>query len=129
MDNLSKQQKVDDLIDHFWKNGFLTLSRRFGTYLPEPKQIGTYQVDAIGKQKKKYAIGIILTEEDLDNPKIFSKLDFLATRNTKYSHKRITLFIGVAKNFINKANLIVSNLSEEAQKNIKLVGISEDRLP
>ena len=49
-----RQRKVDDLVSHFWKNGYLTLSRRFGKYLPEPSKIGDYEVDAIGKLKKNF---------------------------------------------------------------------------
>ena len=121
------QHRVDDLIKYFWKYGYLTISRKYGTYLPEPKRVGDYQVDAIGKQKKKYAIGIILLPDELDDPKIFAKLDFLATRNTKYSNRRVTLFLGVSSNLLNKAKLIISELSEEARKNIKLVGIPNEK--
>jgi hypothetical protein len=121
MPQLTKQEKVDDLISYFWKNGYLTLSRKFGTYLPEPNNIGQYPVDAVGRLKKKYAIGIILTEDELDDPKIYSKLEFLATRQTKYSQRRITLFIGVPKNLVNKAKLVVNSLSEAAKKSIKIV--------
>ncbi len=121
-----RQRKVDDLVNHFWRNGYLTLSRKFGTYLPEPKSVGGYEVDAIGKLKKKYAIGVTLTEEDLDNPKIYSKLEFLATRHTKYSNRKVTLFVGVPKHLFNKVKMCVSNLSENAQKNIKVVAISSE---
>ena len=121
MPHLTKQEKVDDLISYFWKNGYLTLSRKFGTYLPEPNNIGQYPVDAVGRLKKKYAIGIILNEEELDDPKIYSKLEFLATRQTKYSQRRITLFVGVPRFLVNKAKLVVSSLSEAAKKSIKIV--------
>ena len=127
MHNTNLQHRVDDLIKYFWKYGYLTISRKYGTYLPEPKQVGNYQIDAIGKQKKKYAIGIILLPDELDNPSIFAKLDFLATRNTKYSNRRVTLFLGIPDNLINKAKLIISELSDEARKNIKLVGIPDDK--
>jgi hypothetical protein len=105
-----RQRKVDDLVDHFWKNGYLTLSRRFGTYLPEPSNVGMYEVDAIGKLKKKYAIGVTLSEEELNAPKIYSKLEYLATRHTKYTNKNVTLFVGVPKLLFNKVKLCVSNL-------------------
>lgn len=47
-----RQRSVDDLISHFWKNGYLTLSRKFGTYLPTPSNVGKYEVDAIGNLKR-----------------------------------------------------------------------------
>jgi len=121
-----RQRNVDDLINHFWKNGYLTLSRRYGKYLPEPSKIGKYDVDAIGRLKKKYAIGVILTEEDLEDSKIYSKLEYLATRHTKFSNKKVKLFVGVPKELFNKVKLFVGDLSEDAQKNIKLVAIGDD---
>lgn len=121
-----RQRKVDDLVSHFWRNGYLTLSRKFGKYLPEPSNVGDYEVDAIGKLKKKYAIGVTLSEEELDDPKVYSKLEFLATRHTKYSNRRVTLFVGVPKHLFNKVKMCVSNLSTDAQKNIKVVAIASD---
>lgn len=121
-----RQSTVDELINHFWKNGYLTLSRKFGKYLPEPSNVGKYEVDAIGKLKKKYAIGLILTEEELDDPKVYSKLEFLATRHTKFSNKRVTLFVGVPKILFNKVKLCISNLSAVAKKNIKVVPIESE---
>lgn len=123
-----RQRKVDDLVSHFWKNGYLTLSRRFGKYLPEPSKIGDYEVDAIGKLKKEYAIGITLTPDELEDPNIYSKLEYLATRHTKYSNKKVTLFVGVPKELFNKVKLCISSLSEDAQKNIKLVSIGNNNL-
>ena len=38
--DLMKRQSVDLLIDQFWKNGYLTISRKFGTLLPEPQRWG-----------------------------------------------------------------------------------------
>lgn len=122
------QARVDDLITHFWKNGYLTVSRKYGKFLPEPKPIGEYEVDAVGKLKKKFALGIVLTEEELNNPKIYSKLNYLATRQTKYSNKQITLFVGVPQNMLNKARVVVSGLEESVKRNIKLIGVDESKL-
>lgn len=122
------QARVDDLITHFWKNGYLTVSRKYGKFLPEPKPIGEYEVDAVGKLKKKFALGIVLTEEELNNPKIYSKLNYLATRQTKYSNKQITLFVGVPQSMLNKARVVVSGLEESVKRNIKLIGVDESKL-
>lgn len=120
------QHRVDQLIHHFWKNGFLTLSRRYGKYLPEPKPIGQYQIDAIGKYKKKMVLGVILREEELNDPKIISKLDFLATQHLKSSSTRVTLFVGVPSEYINKARIIIKSLPASSQKNIKLVTLRDE---
>ena len=125
MARLTNQERVDELIKYFWKNGFLTISRKFGTHLPDPKPVGKYEIDAIGKYKKKYAIGITFKEDDLNDPKIFNKISFLASRHSKSSNRYVTLFVGVHQKYIDKARLIVSNLEESVRKNIKLVAISK----
>lgn len=120
------QQRVDRLIDHFWKNGYLTVSRKYGTYLPDPTPMGTYEVDAVGKYKKKLAIGITLQNEDLDNPRTLSKLKYLATRNSIGSQSKLVIFVGVQKESFNKAKSLISSLDENTKKAIKLVSLSEN---
>ncbi|MAT60009.1 MAG: hypothetical protein K8F60_01590 [Melioribacteraceae bacterium] len=120
------QQRVDRLIDHFWKNGYLTISRKYGTYLPDPTPMGTYEVDAVGKYKKKLAIGITLQNEDLDNPKTISKLKYLAARNNRGSQSKLVIFVGVQKESFNKAKSLISSLDETTKKAIKLVSLSEN---
>jgi len=125
MNNLSKRERVDELIDHFWKNGYLTLYRKHGTFLPEPKPVGGYNIDAVGKYKQKLVMGVILSADDLNDPKISARLNFLATRHTKFSNRRVTLFVGVPADYYSKARMIVTALDEDAKKNIKLVKISK----
>jgi len=115
------EESVDTLIQSFWKNGYLTLSRKFGTYLPNPPLVGNYEIDAVGKQRNKFAIGLVLSNDDLNNPAIYKKIEFLASRQSKYSRKNITLFIGIPQGSENKANLIIQNLNDTLRKNIKLV--------
>lgn len=119
------RENIDQLIDHFWQNGYLTLSRKYGTYLPDPNPIGSYSVDAVGRQNKRYAIGIVLTAEDLANEKIKSKLTYLASRQTKYSNKKVLLFVGVDKDNFYKAKDLIQKLNEDVKKNIKLVTLNE----
>ena len=63
--NISERKAIDILVSEFWRLGFFTVSRRFGTYLPEPENIGRFKVDAIGRLKEKYAIGITLMKISL----------------------------------------------------------------
>lgn len=121
---ITHQERVEKLIDHFRQRGYLTLSRRFGKYLPEPDPVGNYEVDAIGKYKKKVAIGITLTEADLDDPKIYSKLSFLSSKYAHLQTRKVTLFVGVPKKHLSKARNIINSLDEEAKKRIKLVTIN-----
>lgn len=120
------QQRVDKLIDHFWKNGYLTISRKYGTFLPEPTPMGTYEIDAIGKYKKKLAVGITLQNEDLDDPQTISKLKYLAARNSRGAQTRLTIFVGVQKESFNKAKSLISSLDETTKKAVKLVALTEN---
>jgi hypothetical protein len=118
--DLMKRQSVDLLIDQFWKNGYLTISRKFGTYLPEPQRMGGFDVDIVARYKKDYAIGITLNEEDLDNPGLKNKIQFLATRQTKSSNKDVLLFVGIPNDLKKKIEFIISTMDENARKNIKI---------
>jgi hypothetical protein len=115
------EDKVDELIKHFWKNGYMTISRKFGKYLPAPKPVGSYQVDAVGKYKRKYVLGLNLTEEELNDSQIYSKIKFLSSRKTKFSNYKVTLYLGVPAVSIKKARAIVATLGEDVQRNIKII--------
>ena len=129
MVRLTEQDRVDSLIQHFWKNGVITLSRKYSKYLPQPSNIGEFEVDAIGKLNKKFIFGLTLTEEDLSNPKILRKIKFLANQKNKYSSKQVTLFIGVPESLFPQAKKMISQLDAETQKHIKIVETStEDNL-
>lgn len=121
-----EKERVDSLIEHFWKNGFLTLSRKHSKYLPAPDKIGEFEVDAIGKYNKKFILGLTLTEDDINNPRILRKIQFLANQRNKYSTKLVTLFLGVPEILIPQAKKLVSELDEITQKQIKIVSTSSE---
>ena len=118
--DLLKRQSIDLLINQFWKNGYLTISRKFGTYLPEPRRMGGFDVDIVARYKKDYAIGITLNEEDFENCDLKSKINFLATRQTKFTGKNVLLFVGIPNNLKKKIEFIISTLDENVKKNIKI---------
>ncbi len=122
---LVKRRTVDLLVEQFWKQGYLTIRRRYGTYLPEPSKIGAFDVDIIAKYKKNYAIGITLTNEDFDDKNLPNKINFLATRQTKFSNKRVLLFIGTTSEFFKSAKEIIDKINPEVRKNIRLFQIME----
>jgi hypothetical protein len=121
----NKRERVDFLIDHLWQHGYLTLSRKFGKYLPAPPLMGDYEVDAVAKYKKKIAIGITFSNDELNDPKFLNKLNFLANYNARFPQNRITLFIGVPYNSVVKASLLISSLPEETQNHIKIVTLPD----
>lgn len=126
MKDLLRRQNVDLLIEQFWRNGYLTLSRKFGTYLPEPSSVDGFEVDAIARQKNRYAIGIIINNEDLkDYNSFLTKIKHLATRHTKYQSTPVKLFLGVKDECLNEIKQIVNELDEDIKKNIKLFQITK----
>jgi len=126
--NISERKLIDLLVSEFWRLGFLTLSRRLGTYLPEPENIGRFKVDAIGRQKEKYAIGITLSKEEIFSSDLIEKINFLASRKTRSSDKPILLLIGVPDIYFKQVKEILLNVDEKFRKNIKLTRIVEERV-
>lgn len=126
--DISERKAVDLLVNEFWRLGFFTISRRFGTYLPEPEAIGTFKVDVIGRLKEKYAIGIMLHKEDIYNSNLLEKLIYLATRKTRGSNKPITLIVGVPSVYFKQVRELLLNIEEPIRKNIKLTRIEDTHL-
>jgi hypothetical protein len=124
--DLMKRNSVDLLVDQFWKNGYLTISRKFGIYLPEPQRMGGFDVDIVARYKKDYAIGITLNDEDIENSELKEKIRFLATRQTKFTNKRVLLFIGISHDLRKKIELIINSLDENIRKNIKIQSFNSD---
>ncbi len=124
--NISERKSIDLLVSEFWRLGFFTLSRRFGTYLPEPENIGRFKVDVIGRQKEKYAIGITLSKEEIFSSDLIEKINYLASRKTRSSEKPITLLIGVPDIHFKQVKEILLNVDEKFRKNIKLTRIVEE---
>jgi uncharacterized protein YnzC (UPF0291/DUF896 family) len=126
--NISERKAIDILVSEFWRLGFFTVSRRFGTYLPEPENIGRFKVDAIGRLKEKYAIGITLCKEDIFSSDLIEKINYLASRKTKFSDKPIMLLIGVPDIYFKQVKELLSNVDEKFRKNIKLTRIIDEKI-
>ena len=126
--NISERKAIDILVSEFWRLGFFTVSRRFGTYLPEPENIGKFKVDAIGRLKEKYAIGITLCKEDIFSSDLIEKINYLASRKTKFSDKPIMLLIGVPDIYFKQVKELLSNVDEKFRKNIKLTRIIDEKI-
>jgi hypothetical protein len=124
--NISERKAIDLLVNEFWRLGFFTVSRRFGTYLPEPEDIGKFKVDVIGRQKEKYAIGINLNKEDIFNPDLIEKINYLASRKTRLSDKPILLLIGTPDIYFKQVKELLLNVDEKFRRNIKLTRILEE---
>jgi len=126
--NDDARKYVDLLVEHFWKKGYFTISRKFGTYLPEPAKVGEFDVDIVARYKKNYAIGITLSIDDLNSEKLIDKLNYLATRKTKYTNKKVNLFVGVDPSLMKRAKMIIEKLDADIRSNIKLFPIVERSL-
>ena len=124
--NISERKAIDLLVNEFWRLGFLTVSRRLGTYLPEPENVGNFQVDIIGRQKEKYAIGITLSKEDIYKSDLLEKINYLASRKSRSTGKSITLFIGVDDIYFKRVKEFLFNIDEKVRRNIKMVRIEDN---
>jgi len=124
--NSEIKKGIDSLIEQFWKRGYMTVARKFGTYLPEPSPVGGYEVDVIARYKNSYAIGIVLSDGDFINQnQIKEKIVYLASRQTKYGNKPVNLYIGVSSLNFFKTKQIVSELPENLKKNIFIIQLFE----
>ena len=124
------RKRVDLLVNQFWKKGYLTVSRKYGTYLPEPGMVGKFNVDIIARHKDDYAIGINLSQKDfLDKNTLSDKLIYLASRHTRYTNKKVKLFVGVPATNFKDVKKLIQNFDEEVRKNISLFQITDDTLP
>jgi hypothetical protein len=127
--DLIKRKNVDLLVDQLWKYGYLTLKRKYGTYLSAPEKVGGFDIDIVSRQKKDYAIGVSLSVEEINNPKLLEKISFLATRHTKFTNNNVTLFLGVPSSHLKKVKELVEVLGDDIKKNIKFVSIPETGVP
>lgn len=122
--NYDRRKDVDALIEQFWKRGYMTVSRKYGTYLPEPDKVGIYDVDVIARYNDSFAIGIVLTDEDFfDLQKTQNKIVYLSTRQTKFNGKKVALFVGVSLKNYKTAKGFLEALPDEIRKNIRLIQI------
>ncbi|KAF0142202.1 MAG: hypothetical protein FD122_850 [Stygiobacter sp.] len=122
-----KRERVDLLIDHLWQQGYLTLSRKFGKYLPAPPTISGYEVDSISKYKKKLAIGMTISEDELNDVLFLTRLEAILKYQQQNPMNRITLFLGVPYNYVVKATMLISTLPQETQKHIKIVSLADKK--
>ncbi len=120
MKKLDAVDLVDALISHFWQHGYMTLQRKYGTYLPEPDNIGNYTIDGLAKYKNDFIIGITIKDQDFKDRGLYAKIKFLASRKTKFSGKDMKLFIVTEHHNFIKLKLIVSSLDDRFKKNIKI---------
>ncbi len=124
--NTDRRKDIDLLVEEFWRKGYLTVFRKFGTYLPEPSSIGGFDVDVIARLKDNYAIGITLNDQDFKDPAfIRNKLSYLAQRQTKGSNKKVLLFVGVSALNFKYAKTLVDQLDPDTKRNIRLFQITE----
>jgi hypothetical protein len=128
MNQPDRRKNIDLFIEQFWKQGYLTVSRKFGRYLPSPENIGSFEIDVIARYKKDYAIGIYISEADMKDSKLLEKITFLATRQTRFSNKPVQLFVGIPSGLFKTIKALIENIDEETRKTIRLFRITE-KLP
>ncbi len=127
MRTFDKRDITDKLYFKLRSSGYSTIGRRFGTYLPDPPDIGEFQIDILAKQKKEFAIGIVLDDlAGIDVNFIKQKIRFLAERKSTYSGNPVKLYIALTrKNYFFIKHLLDSDLSD-ISRNIELYLVDVD---
>ena len=87
-----------------------------------------FDVDIVARYKDDYAIGINLSQIDFIENNLVPKLKYLATRRTKFTNRKVKLFVGVSNNYFKHAKLLLEQLVPEVKKNIKLFPIVDKTL-
>jgi hypothetical protein len=123
---MRKNRLIDLISKHFWKNGYTLLGRKASRYLPDPPKIGIYEVDAIGRNKKEYLIGLCLDERELSDLNILEKIRFLSSRRTRFSQRSVVLLLGVPERIYRCIKDLVDSLEEINKKNIQIIRLREE---
>ena len=71
-------------------------------------------------------IRLILSDEDFKNPNLLEKLTYLATRQTKYTNKKVNLFVGINLELFSRLKAIIRLLSPEARNSIRLIPLDNN---
>ncbi len=120
-----QQRNIDSLVSQLWAHGFTPISRKYGTYLPEPPKIGGYEVDVIAKNSRDHAIAVFIHDREVRDSAVLNKITFLAGRKLKYSNKKLLLFVGVSTVSFPLMKELIGSLDNEVKKQIRLIVINE----
>ena len=114
--SLDKRTSVDLLIEQFWKQGYLTLSRKFGTYLPEPSRVGMFDVDVIARQKKIMPLELLLRKKILKTPPCLKRLFTWQAGTQNFQIKKYCCLLGFPKTGLKWLKKYLRQLNRQLRK-------------
>lgn len=120
-----QHKNIDSLVSQLWAHGFTPVSRKYGTYLPDPPRIGTYEIDVVAKNNKDHVIAVYISDAEVRDPQVLHKISFLAGRKLKYSNKKVLLFIGVSPSGYPLMKELVGSIDADLRKQIRLVVLTD----
>lgn len=121
-----KKSLINLLIPKFWIGGYNISARKFGKYLPEPPFIGSYEIDVLAKRGKEYAIGICISSDDFRDTALTDKIAYLASRRSKFTDKKVPLFIGVPQELYTRLIQLLHGIDDATRRNIQVYQLSEE---
>jgi len=121
----NSKQYIDLLVSEFWKRGYTIQSRKYGKYLPEPPAIGEFQIDILAKRDKDFAIGIAVSEYEVNDSAILNKLTFLATRITRMTKRNVHLLIGAPPNCYRRIKELLDSVALLSKEHVSLHLLNE----
>ncbi|MHC1737672.1 MAG: hypothetical protein AB9882_06645 [Ignavibacteriaceae bacterium] len=116
----STKPYVDLLVSEFWKRGFTIQSRKYGKYLPEPPVIGDYKIDVLAKRERDFAIGIAISELEVNDSAILNKISYLASRVTHSTKRNVQLLIGAPPSCYRRIKELLDSVSLLSKEHVSL---------
>ncbi|MCE1187708.1 MAG: hypothetical protein LWX56_01095 [Ignavibacteria bacterium] len=126
---LEKRDLVDMLIHKIRLEGYQILNRRFGKYLPDPQPIGNYTFDILAKRNGVFVLGLCLDAVDFTQNDLAAKIEYLATRTSRYSNLPVVLFIGIDQSLYVRLAHILQQLPSDVRQHIRSHPLTDAPLP
>ena len=114
-----RKDLIDLLVTQFWADGYKIIHRKFGNYLTDPPLVGNYTIDILARKGNKFAIGLILQENDLRSSDLARMLAFLGSRKSKFANSDALLYIGVEPHLYVKLAAVMHKMDADMTKNIR----------
>lgn len=125
----TKKDLIDAMLHRIRMEGFQTVARKHGKYLPPPAPVGSYEIDVLAKRAGVYGIGLALDAQDLVQSSLPAKIEYLATRTSRISKKPVFLFLGIDQTHYVKLAQLLQGLPAEVRAQIRTYPMTAEPEP
>lgn len=117
---IPRKDRIDELVWYLMTKGFSITQRKFGKYLSEPPQVAGYEVDLVAKRSREYALGVIVTNDEVFSEAFLRKVETLSSRKTKYTGRTVPLYLSIPAERLNELRRVLLRIPEENRRNVRL---------